>query len=153
MSSIAITGDGDRTVMDGDVVEVRPGIGLLPGVVLDQHFIRRQRQNRLFGLVLKHPRLLGVGVDEGTAVLVRDNRYAEVVGASRVMLVEASGDGGELRLQLLAPGETFDLRDRKRGRVARVAADDSRAACDVLPGDDSADSASAVPCLPTSGSR
>jgi cyanophycinase len=153
MSSIAITGDGDRTVMDGDVVEVRPGIGLLPGVVLDQHFIRRQRQNRLFGLVLKHPRLLGVGVDEGTAVLVRENRYAEVVGASRVMLVEASGDGGELRLQLLSPGETFDLSARRRGRVARLAAAESRAACEPLPGDESADNASAVPCAPAAGPR
>ena len=153
MSSIAITGDGDRTVMDGDAVEVRPGIGLLPGVVLDQHFIRRQRQNRLFGLVLKHPALLGVGVDEGTAVLVRENRYAEVVGASRVMLVEAAGGGDELRLQLLSPGETFDLSARKRGRVARMAAPESRAACDVLPGDESADNASAVPCQPAAGPR
>jgi len=116
MSSIMITGDGDFTVIDGDQVEVRAGLGLLPGVILDQHFIKRQRQNRLFGLVLKHPQLLGVGLDEGTALLVRDNRHAEVVGASRVLTVDASQGAGELRLALLSPGETYDLKKKKRGK-------------------------------------
>jgi cyanophycinase len=127
MSAIAIISDGDRTVMDGDEVEVRPGIGLLPGVILDQHFIRRQRQNRLFGLVLKHPELLGLGVDEGTALLVRDNRTAEVVGASRVMVVEASSDGEAMSLQLLAPGETYDLRDKKK--LTRLSVRDTPGTC------------------------
>lgn len=127
MSAIAIIGDGDRTVMNGDEVEVRPGIGLLPGVILDQHFIRRQRQNRLFGLVLKHPDLLGLGVDEGTALLVRDNRTAEVVGASRVMVVEAAPDGEAMSLKLLAPGETFDIKDRKK--VVRLTVHDTPGAC------------------------
>jgi cyanophycinase len=127
MSAIAIIGDGDRTVMDGDEVEVRPGIGLLPGVILDQHFIRRQRQNRLFGLVLKHPELLGVGVDEGTALLVRGNRTAEVVGASRVMVVEASHDGEAMSLQILVPGETFDLKEKKK--VARLVVHDTPGPC------------------------
>jgi cyanophycinase len=127
MSAIAIVGDGDRTVMDGNEVEVRPGLGLLPGVILDQHFIRRQRQNRLFGLVLKHPDLLGLGVDEGTALLVRGNRTAEVVGASRVMVVEASSDGGAMNLQLLVPGETFDLKEKKK--IARVVVRDTPGPC------------------------
>jgi cyanophycinase len=127
MSAIAIISDGDRTVMDGDEVEVRPGIGLLPGVILDQHFIRRQRQNRLFGLVLKHPELLGLGVDEGTALLVRGNRTAEVVGASRVMVVEASSDGEGMSLKLLAPGETFDLKEKKK--LTRLVIRDTPAPC------------------------
>ena len=129
MSAIAIIGDGDRTVMNGDEVEVRPGIGLLPGVILDQHFIRRQRQNRLFGLVLKHPELLGVGVDEGTALLVRGNRTAEVVGASRVMVVEASADGEAMSVLLLAPGETYDLKEKKK--LARLTVRDTPGPCVV----------------------
>src|SRR5918994_528233 len=52
MSALMITGEGDFTVLDGGQVKVRPGLGLLPGVILDQHFLKRQRQNRLFGLVL-----------------------------------------------------------------------------------------------------
>jgi cyanophycinase len=127
MSAIAIIGDGDRTVMNGDDVEVRPGLGLLPGVILDQHFIRRQRQNRLFGLVLKHPDLLGLGLDEGTALLVRGNRTAEVVGASRVMVVEASREGDAMSLQLLAPGETFDLKEKKK--IARIVVRDTPGPC------------------------
>lgn len=117
MSGITITGEGDFAVIDGNKVEVRAGLGLLPGVLLDQHFITRQRENRLFGLVLEHPRLLGVGLDEGAALLVRGNRHAEVVGASRVVAIEARA-GGELRLHLLSPGETFDLKKRKRGTPA-----------------------------------
>jgi cyanophycinase len=116
MSAIMITGEGDFSVIDGQKVEVRAGIGLLPGVIIDQHFLKRQRQNRLFGLVLEYPRLLGVGVDEGTALAVVDNRHAEVVGTGKVMMVEAKVGGGDLLLNLIRPGEKFDLKKRKRGR-------------------------------------
>ena len=93
----------------------------------DQHFIRRQRQNRLFGLVLKHPDLLGLGVDEGTALLVRGNRQAQVVGASRVVVVEAEPEGDGMRLALLVPGDTFDLKSRKR--VSRLTVRDTAEPC------------------------
>ena len=99
--------------MDAGSADVRPGLGLLPGVILDQHFIKRQRQNRLFGLVLEHPDLLGVGVDEGTALAVRDNRHAEVLGDSKVTVVDVQ-KRGDLLLHLLAPGDTFDLSERRR---------------------------------------
>ena len=114
MSGIMITGGGDSTVLDGRRVEVRAGLGLLPGVILDQHFLKRQRQNRLFGLVLDHPRLLGVGVDEGTALAVTDNRHAEVVGPGAVMMVDAVVGTDDLIVSLVRPGETFDLKTRKR---------------------------------------
>ncbi len=115
MSERMITGDGDFTVIDGDKVETRPGLGLLPGVILDQHFIKRQRENRLFGLVLKHPHELGVGIDEATALLVEDGRRAEVVGQSQVVLVEAQKTPGSLLVTLLEPGRRFDL-DEHRSR-------------------------------------
>lgn len=71
MSARMITGEGDFTVVDGDKVQVRPGLALLPAeVIVDQHFIKRQRQDRLFGLVLKHPGGTRVGIDEGAALLV-----------------------------------------------------------------------------------
>ena len=113
MSERMITGEGDFTVIDGDKVETRPGLGLLPGVILDQHFIKRQRENRLFGLVLKHPQELGVGIDEATALLVEDGRYAEVVGQSQVMLVEAQKPPESLLVTLLPPGRRFDLGERR----------------------------------------
>ena len=121
MSGLTITGGGDHTVLDGQKVEVRAGLGLLPGVILDQHFLKRQRQNRLFGLVLDHPRLLGVGVDEGTALAVSDNRHAEVVGPGSVMMVDAVAGSDDLVVSLVRPGETFDLKTRRRNRVTAPA--------------------------------
>lgn len=79
-SSIMFTGEGDWTVIDGGAVETAPALGLLEGVLLDTHFIRRRRENRLLSAVLKHPELLGVGIDEDTAMTVSDGRYAEVSG-------------------------------------------------------------------------
>jgi cyanophycinase len=112
MSSVMITGNGNFDVIDANQVETRPGLGLLPGTIVDQHFIARKRQNRLFGLVLRHQDRLGVGVDEDTALLVVDNRYAEVVGAGRVITVDAQARSGALVLYLLEPGRKFDLRKR-----------------------------------------
>jgi cyanophycinase len=111
MSARMITGEGDFTVIDGSRVEVRPGLGFLPGAIVDQHFVRRQRQNRLFGLVLAHPGERGVGIDEDTAILVSGGRRAEVVGKGPVMLVDAAGTD-RLAVRLVRPGETVDLGER-----------------------------------------
>jgi cyanophycinase len=113
MSPTMITGNGDFRVIDAAKVETMPGLGLLPGTIVDQHFIARQRQNRLFGLVLRQPEALGVGVDEGTALLVVDDRYGEVVGESFVMIVDARARKGALVLNLLEPGAKYDLRKRR----------------------------------------
>jgi cyanophycinase len=113
MSPTMITGNGDFKVIDAAKVETRPGLGLLPGTIVDQHFIARQRQNRLFGLVLGNPKALGVGVDEDTALLVVDDRYGEVVGASYVTIVDAQARAGALVLTILEPGRRFDLRKRR----------------------------------------
>jgi cyanophycinase len=109
MSERMITGEGDFTVIDAGRVEIRPGLGLLPGVIVDQHFVKRQRENRLFGLVLAHPEERGVGIDEGTAILVEDGRKALVVGASQVMLVDAGAGKDSLVLTLLRAGQTFEV--------------------------------------------
>jgi cyanophycinase len=106
-----ITGDGDFTVIDGGQVAVREGLGLVPGVIVDQHFVKRQRENRLFGLVLKHPEERGVGIDEDTALLVTNGRQVEVVGKGPVLLVDADGKD-RLRIRLLRAGQSVDLQKR-----------------------------------------
>jgi cyanophycinase len=111
MSARMITGEGDFTVIDGEKVEVRPGLGFVEGVIVDQHFVKRQRENRLFGLVLEHPEERGVGIDEDTALLVTGGRYAEVVGRGPVMLVDAKGKD-RLEITLLQAGQKTDLRQR-----------------------------------------
>lgn len=112
MSRQMITGEGDFTVINGKKVETSIGLGLLPDyIIVDQHFIKRQRQNRLFGLILQE-RKFGVGIDEDTALLVKDNRFAEVAGANQVMTVDPQRDGS-LVIRLLHSGEILDLRTRK----------------------------------------
>jgi cyanophycinase len=111
MSARMITGDGDFSVIDGDAVGVRPGLGLLEGAIVDQHFVKRQRQNRLFGLVLKHPEARGVGIDEDTALLVTGGRHCKVVGKGPVMLVDAKGPD-RLVVTLLRAGQSTDLQKR-----------------------------------------
>jgi cyanophycinase len=92
-------------------VVVREGLGLVPGVIVDQHFVKRQRENRLFGLVLKHPEERGVGIEEDTALLVTNGRQAEVVGKGPVLLVDSKGKD-QLRVTILRPGQSVDLKKR-----------------------------------------
>ncbi len=118
-----ITGNGDFTVLTADNVELWQGLGLFEGVIVDQHFVARQRQNRLVSVVLEHPELLGVGVDEGTAVWVRPDGTFEVLGYGWVMIFDARsatvqrqkrGDDSValgvhgLVTHVLLPGEVFD---------------------------------------------
>jgi cyanophycinase len=56
------------------------GLGLLRGVVIDQHFEQRNRYGRLLSLVAQSPSLLGLGVDEDTAAVVHDGSRLEVIG-------------------------------------------------------------------------
>jgi cyanophycinase len=72
-----------------DTIEVAPGFGLLPTAIVDQHFIRRERANRLLTAVLERPELLGVGIDEGTAVIVSSDGRWTVTGESAAVVVDA----------------------------------------------------------------
>ena len=72
-----------------DDVETVPGFGFLPGAVVDQHFIRRRRSNRLLSVVLEHPDLVGVGIDESTAVEVGPDGRWRVLGESAAMIFDA----------------------------------------------------------------
>lgn len=95
------------------------GMGFLPDhVIVDQHFLRRGRQNRLFSMAMEHPRHLGIGIDESTALVVKDGR-ATVVGDRAVMVFDPQGmslKGGSFRnltIHLLRAGEGIDLATRK----------------------------------------
>lgn len=111
MSPVMITGEGDFTRLDAAKVATAPGLGLLPGTIVDQHFIKRQRQNRLFGLVSADPGVLGLGVDEDTALLV-DGAVAECVGATAAMAV-TSPRPGAWQVELVPSGARYDLAARK----------------------------------------
>ncbi len=67
------------------------GLGLLPGVIVDQHFGQRDRFGRLMNLVASSPDLLGVGLDEDTGIVVTDETDLEVVGRGSVFCVDMRG--------------------------------------------------------------
>ncbi len=126
-SNPMITGEGDFTVIRADTVELKPGLGFFRGVIVDQHFIKRQRENRLLAVILEHPELLGVGIDETAAVWVRPDQTFQVLGNSSVIVIDASGaklgrqaakegkallGAHGLKVHVLLPGATFDLATR-----------------------------------------
>lgn len=137
LSRVMLTGEerrpgGDRPPGDAtldfltiaaDNVVVAEGLGLLADAVVDQHFVRRKRHNRLLSVVLDGPVRLGVGVDESTALVVGpDGGWTVAPGsASHVVVYDARpavrtatgapvlGAAG-VRLHLLPPGAAFDPR-------------------------------------------
>jgi len=99
-------------------VALDSGFAFLRDAVVDQHFIRRRRHNRLISVVLSQPPYLGVGIDEGTALIVPPKGPWRVAGASSVLVFdarkavrpaerEAFGATG-LVMHVLPDGATFD---------------------------------------------
>ena len=123
MSKVMVTGDADLQSITAGRTETIEGLGLWPEVVVDQHFLKRQRAARLISLILDKPDLVGVGIDESTAVVVTGRRF-EVIGLSSVVVVDARAAqvearpvkslaaGRNLRLHVLTSGMTFDLDER-----------------------------------------
>lgn len=73
-----------------DVIGTGTGLGLLPAAIVDQHFSERGRLARLLSAVALRPDLIGVGVDEDTALIVEAGEAIEVIGSGSVTLVDAS---------------------------------------------------------------
>ncbi|MBM3736310.1 MAG: cyanophycinase [Acidobacteria bacterium] len=101
-----------RGAREGNQIMMAPGyeqgFGYLRDTAVDQHLLRRGRQNDLTAVVLKHPNLLGIGIDESTAIVVRGNQF-EVVGTSKVAIYEHGRP-----FYFLDPGERFDLERRRK---------------------------------------
>jgi cyanophycinase len=109
MSLLMFAGDGDPGALDSSAVRLARGLGLCEGVIFDQHFLKRQRQNRLFAAILRHPEFVGVGVDEGSALEILDGRRARVHGPEKVMRVEKAAKSRSLSVEVYHAGESFDL--------------------------------------------
>ncbi len=120
MSDPMMTGEADLKILDGSKVGTRKGLGLIPNVIFDQHFLVRQRHNRLFGLIMVNPKMLGIGIDEDTAVLIEDNRRLEVVGKTLVMILDGARRKEALWTFVLKAGERFDLKKRKSQIYNRI---------------------------------
>lgn len=128
MSEFMITGDERRTenkegtweVIWADNILHSEGFGFVRNAVIDQHFVTRRRHNRLISVVLENPALVGVGIEESTAVLVRPDGKYEVLGEGQVIIYDARGaktakspdghlGGHGLTTHVLLPGDVYDL--------------------------------------------
>lgn len=93
----------------GKEPKIMTGLDLLPGAIIDQHFLRRNRFSRLIAAVRIYPELIGFGIDEGTAIVVRGNEY-KVVGESYVLRFELIE--GEIKIDAFEDGDIIPLADR-----------------------------------------
>lgn len=108
-----------RGAREGNSLMMAPGyeigMGFLRNVAVDQHLLRRNRQEDLVAVVEKHRNLLGIGIDESTAIIVKQNE-AQVIGDSKVAIYDPQRgpepDGK--RYYFLNPGDRFDLGSRRR---------------------------------------
>ena len=107
-------GDTDtNTIMMGDHEE---GFGFLRNTAIDQHVLRRNRQFDLIELIRAHTELLGIGIDEDTAIVVKGDEF-EVIGQSYVLIYDnQSMVGGSGLFYFLSPGDRFDLATREARR-------------------------------------
>lgn len=130
MSELMITGDellntdperAFETIQKGNM-ELTRGFGFMKTAIVDQHFIVRRRENRLFSIMLEHPDLIGIGIDEQTAIIVKPDDTLEVLGESIVMIIDPTNaanirtdknnnfSAGNIAVHLLQSGQQFDLK-------------------------------------------
>jgi len=87
MSEIMLVrGASGETHRIGDL-NMAPGLGLVPDAIIDQHFAERGRIGRLLGAVAQNPRVVGIGIDEDTAIVVTGSTF-KVIGAGAVYIVD-----------------------------------------------------------------
>jgi cyanophycinase len=119
-------GESESSHQGQESVRLSPGLGLISGVIIDQHFAERGRMGRLLGAVAQNPRLLGVGIDEDTALVFQGHEKAAVIGSGAVYIVDgrsishtnlpANEDQAisvfGATVHVLSSGDRFDLGNR-----------------------------------------
>jgi cyanophycinase len=124
--TMLVKGASAESYRIGDL-HMAPGLGLVRDLIIDQHFAERGRYGRLLGAVAHNPRLLGVGIDENTAIVV-EGREFRVIGSGAAYVVdgeesthsniaEARAERAlsmfNVRMHVLSSGDRFDLDARK----------------------------------------
>jgi len=125
--TMLVANDGEASYRIKSALLMAPGLGLAQDMLIDQHFSERGRMARLIGAVSQNPRVLGVGIDEDTAIIVEHNRSFVVLGSGAVYIVDGSTTSysniGEedsdrtlsshgLTVHMLSQGDRFDLLTR-----------------------------------------
>jgi cyanophycinase len=123
MCKVMLGGESDLdSLKAGTAPYMMDGLGLWPEVIVDQHFLQKGRFNRLALATIDHPDLVGIGIDEETATIVRGDEI-EVIGENNVTIVDArkasheqltKGDAVAVRnlnIHILRAGMKFNLHD------------------------------------------
>lgn len=128
MSSEMITGGSSKESFFKGAVGMNIGMGFIPDLIIDSHFIRRGRFGRLAEAVAKFPKLLGIGLAEDTGLVIKNCSTFEVIGSGMVLLFDPSKlkhnnqkilSVGEpmslsnLKTHVLSNGDRFNIRKRK----------------------------------------
>jgi cyanophycinase len=135
--TMLVSGGDEQSHVIGGSLRMAPGLGLISDVIIDQHFMERGRVGRLIGAVAQNPKNLGIGIDEGTAIVVERGNGFYVLGSGGVYVFDGSEVSYsniaeadlnktlsiyDVRMHLLSEGDRFDLiarRPRKmQGRAA-----------------------------------
>ena len=110
------------------LVDLAMGLGMIPEIIVDQHFHNRNRMVRLLSTIAVHPDRLGIGIDEDTAAVFEQEGYLEVLGLGTVTIVDAQDlthtnqsrvDTSEplslhnLHLHILCHGDRYDLKNHR----------------------------------------
>lgn len=129
--TMLVRGSSAETHRIGDL-HMAAGLGLIHDVIIDQHFAERGRIGRLLGAVAQNPRILGIGIDEDTAIVVEDGEF-EVHGRAGVYVVDGSGVTAsniaeakpdralsiyDIRMHVLSAGDRFVLTTRRPAQAA-----------------------------------
>jgi cyanophycinase len=124
--TMLVKGSSGESHRIGDL-HMSPGLGLIRDVIIDQHFAERGRFGRLLGAVAHNPRVLGLGIDEDTAVVVEGDTLG-VIGNGAVYVVDGQHvthsnvaearpervlSMHDVRVHVLGTGDRFDLKERK----------------------------------------
>jgi cyanophycinase len=99
--------------------EVGRGFDFLPGTVIDQHFLKRNRQDRLLNVLASHPGFVGLGIDEGTALIAQGRRLS-VLGDSQVIACLAPSQDRPMKTEVLKSGDEVDLIALSRAAIGRA---------------------------------
>jgi cyanophycinase len=110
-----------RGAVAGNKIMMAPGheagFGLITGIAIDQHMLTRNRQDDLEQVIEKHPELLGISIDESTAIVVHGQQF-EVIGASKIAVHDGVTGPGEERngkkYYFMGSGEKYDLTKLER---------------------------------------
>ena len=127
MATEMVAGGSSSEAMLKGAVKMKKGLGLIPQLIIDTHFIRRGRFGRLVEAVATHPKLIGIGLAEDTGLIIK-NGIIEVIGSGMVIIfdprklkhnnekilkVGTPMSLTNLKVHVLANGDRFNIKKKK----------------------------------------